>query len=45
LARVGSGVGRLFIQAGFSNIQSWAFDPTIANPDRQWASLYVIATK
>jgi hypothetical protein len=35
----------LFIQAGFSNTEPWTFDPDIANPKRQWGSVYIIATK
>ncbi|MGH4019368.1 MAG: methyltransferase domain-containing protein [Pseudonocardiaceae bacterium] len=35
----------LFTEAGLSHVEPWTFDPTIANPERQWASLYVIATK
>ncbi len=31
--------------AGFSKVKRWNFDKTIANPEREWASLYVIATK
>lgn len=32
-------------EAGFKKIARWKFDPKIANPKREWASLYVIATK
>lgn len=35
----------LFKNAGFSDIKKWDFDPTIANPKREWGSIYVIATK
>lgn len=36
---------QLFTEAGFKTVRPWNFDPTTANPKRQWASLYVIATK
>ncbi|MFC9228320.1 class I SAM-dependent methyltransferase [Streptomyces decoyicus] len=36
---------QLFIEAGFRSVEPWKFDPTIANPKREWASVYVIATK
>lgn len=36
---------QLFTEAGFTSVEPWTFDPTLANPKRQWASLYVIATK
>ncbi|MFJ5550506.1 class I SAM-dependent methyltransferase [Streptomyces sp. NPDC093225] len=36
---------QLFTEAGFKNIEPWQFDPTMANPKREWASVYVIATK
>jgi predicted SAM-dependent methyltransferase len=35
----------MFEAASFSRIGSWAFDPAIANPKRQWGTLYIIATK
>lgn len=35
----------LLKNAGFSRIKKWDFDATIANPERKWGSLYVIATK
>lgn len=35
----------LFTDAGFRKVEPWTFDPAIANPEREWASLYVIATK
>ncbi|KWX02561.1 glycosyltransferase [Carbonactinospora thermoautotrophica] len=35
----------LFIEARFSRVEPWTFDPAIANPKRAWGSLYVIATK
>jgi predicted SAM-dependent methyltransferase len=31
--------------AGFSNVKKWDFDDKIANPKREWGSLYVIAKK
>ncbi|WP_370665885.1 methyltransferase domain-containing protein [Streptomyces sp. IBSBF 2507] len=36
---------QLFTEAGFTTVEPWTFDPTIANPKRQWGSVYVIATK
>ncbi|WP_333770729.1 class I SAM-dependent methyltransferase [Streptomyces sp. IBSBF 2435] len=36
---------QLFTQAGFTRVEPWAFDPAIANPKREWASVYVVATK
>jgi SAM-dependent methyltransferase len=36
---------QLFSEAGFKTVEPWTFDPTMANPKRQWASVYVIATK
>jgi len=35
----------LFISAGFSTVVPWVFDPKIANPKREYGSVYVIATK
>lgn len=35
----------LFMNAGFSKVEKWKFDPSIANPKREWGSIYVIATK
>ncbi|MGI8310710.1 class I SAM-dependent methyltransferase [Saccharopolyspora hattusasensis] len=35
----------LFEEAGFRHVERWPFDPSIANPDREWASLYVRAIK
>ncbi len=35
----------LFTNVGFSKVERWKFDPTIANLKREWGSLYVIATK
>jgi predicted SAM-dependent methyltransferase len=35
----------LFTEAGFSHVEPWTFDDTIANPKRRWSSVYVIATK
>jgi predicted SAM-dependent methyltransferase len=31
--------------AGFKKVARWKFDAKIANPKREWASLYVVATK
>ncbi len=36
---------QLFTEAGFTTVEPWSFDPQIANPKRQWGSVYVIATK
>jgi len=35
----------MFAGAGFSRVEPWTFDPVIANPKRQWGSIYVAATK
>lgn len=35
----------LLKNAGFKSVNRWQFDSTIANPKRQWGSIYVIATK
>jgi predicted SAM-dependent methyltransferase len=35
----------LFTEAGFKHVGPWTFDATLANPDREWCSRYVIATK
>jgi len=35
----------LMISAGFRSVGSWQFDPRLANPDRQWGSVYAAATK
>jgi predicted SAM-dependent methyltransferase len=35
----------LFTEAGFTHVERWTFDDTIANPKRRWGSVYVIATK
>ncbi|MFI5803491.1 class I SAM-dependent methyltransferase [Streptomyces sp. NPDC051561] len=36
---------QLFGEAGFASVEPWDFDPSLANPKREWASVYVIATK
>ncbi|MFI0218255.1 class I SAM-dependent methyltransferase [Streptomyces lydicus] len=36
---------QLFTEAGFSTVEPWTFDPALANRKRQWASVYVVATK
>lgn len=36
---------QLFTEAGFGRVEPWPFDPAIANPKREWASVYVVATK
>ncbi|MFE6053743.1 class I SAM-dependent methyltransferase [Kitasatospora sp. NPDC056446] len=38
-------LAQLFTEAGFRTVEPWTFDPTMANPKRQWASVYVVATK
>jgi predicted SAM-dependent methyltransferase len=35
----------LFTEAGFTRVEPWTFDPAIANPKREWGSVYVVATK
>lgn len=35
----------MLADAGFSRVEPWAFDPAIANPKRQWGSIYLLATK
>lgn len=35
----------MFAAVGFSRIEPWTFDPAIANPKRQWGSVYLLATK
>ncbi|MGA4943740.1 class I SAM-dependent methyltransferase [Streptomyces cinereoruber] len=36
---------QLFTDAGFTTVEPWTFDPTMANPKRRWGSVYVVATK
>ncbi|GHJ28570.1 hypothetical protein TPA0910_30030 [Streptomyces hygroscopicus subsp. sporocinereus] len=36
---------QMFTEAGFRIVEPWDFDSAIANPKRQWGSVYVIATK
>ncbi|MFI0897231.1 class I SAM-dependent methyltransferase [Streptomyces sp. NPDC020983] len=36
---------QLFTEAGFTHIEPWPFDATIANPKREWASVYMTAFK
>ncbi|MFD6915376.1 class I SAM-dependent methyltransferase [Streptomyces virginiae] len=38
-------LSQLFTEAGFATVEPWDFDPDLANPKRQWASVYVGATK
>lgn len=38
-------LAQLFGEAGFRSVEPWPFDPAIANPKRQWGSVYVIAVK
>lgn len=35
----------LFKEAGFPKAGRWPFDESIANPKREWRSIYVVATK
>jgi predicted SAM-dependent methyltransferase len=35
----------LFGEAGFETVGPWTFDPALATPKRQWASVYVVAVK
>ncbi|MFD5105020.1 class I SAM-dependent methyltransferase [Streptomyces cinereoruber] len=36
---------QLFAEAGFTSVEPWEFDPAMANPKREWASVYVVATR
>ncbi|EKX69166.1 hypothetical protein STRIP9103_05002 [Streptomyces ipomoeae 91-03] len=36
---------QLFTEAGFTTVDPWTFDPTMANPKRRWGSVYVVAAK
>ncbi|MET8829077.1 methyltransferase domain-containing protein [Streptomyces sp. NPDC004610] len=36
---------QLFTEAGFTTVEPWTFDPTMANPKRRWGSVYVVATR
>ncbi|MGX4733125.1 class I SAM-dependent methyltransferase [Kitasatospora griseola] len=38
-------LAQLFTEAGFATVEPWTFDSSLANPKREWASVYVIATK
>ncbi|MBV1854545.1 class I SAM-dependent methyltransferase [Catellatospora tritici] len=35
----------LCAEAGFRKVEPWPHDPTIANPDRAWGSVYTVAYK
>ncbi len=35
----------LLVNAGFKSVRHWEFDSTIANPKREFGSVYVVATK
>lgn len=35
----------LCTEAGFRSVKPWPHDPTIANPDRAWGSVYTVAFK
>lgn len=34
----------LLTSVGFKTVEKWQFDPTIANPKREWGSIYVVAS-
>ena len=36
---------QLFTEAGFRTVEPWPFDPAMANPKRQWGSVYVSAVR
>ncbi|MFI1964038.1 methyltransferase domain-containing protein [Streptomyces pathocidini] len=36
---------QLFTEAGFTTVEPWTFDSSMANPKRRWGSVYVVATK
>lgn len=36
---------QLFTEAGFRTVEPWPFNPKMANPKRQWGSVYVSATR
>lgn len=36
---------QMFTEVGFRSVEPWPFDPAIANPKRQWGSVYVVAVK
>jgi SAM-dependent methyltransferase len=38
-------LAQLFTEAGFSRVEPWPFDPKIANPRREWGSVYAVATR
>lgn len=38
-------LNQLFTEAGFTHVEPWSFDATLANPKREWASIYVVATR
>lgn len=35
----------LLKDAGFTKVERWKFDATIANPKREWGSIYIVGTK
>jgi predicted SAM-dependent methyltransferase len=35
----------LMVATGFRSVEPWQFDPRLANPNRQWGSVYAIAVK
>jgi predicted SAM-dependent methyltransferase len=38
-------LGELCLEQGFRTVAQWPFDPEIANPDREWGSVYIEAEK
>ncbi|MER7620721.1 methyltransferase domain-containing protein [Streptomyces sp. NPDC126503] len=36
---------QLFTEAGFASVEPWEFDRTMANPKREWGSVYVVAVR
>ena len=36
---------QLFTEAGFATVEPWVFDPAVANPRREWGSVYVTAAR
>ncbi|WP_338676539.1 methyltransferase domain-containing protein [Streptomyces sp. SCSIO 30461] len=38
-------LSQLFAEAGFETVEPWEFDAAMANPKREWGSIYVVATR
>lgn len=36
---------QLFMEAGFASVEPWEFDSAMANPKREWGSVYVVARR